>query len=135
MPSNESEREHPEIIDGIPKNASPEVRRILERSYESITMMSGMVGPRESAIEKQVRPEHIPQFIELKEKEAQLAYKDNNSNRIYKIAAGIIGGGVIITVLVLFRDKPEMVEKILYAVGGLAAGAFGGYGYGKTKRE
>ena len=27
-----------------------------------------------------------------------------------------------------------MVEKILVAVGGLIAGAIGGYGYGKSKR-
>jgi len=37
-------------------------------------------------------------------------------------------------VLFLYRDQPDMVEKILYAVGGLTAGLFGGYGYGKTKR-
>jgi hypothetical membrane protein len=43
--------------------------------------------------------------------------------------------GLIVTILVLFRNKPEMVEKILYAVGGLLAGAVGGYGYGKSKRS
>ena len=135
IPSNEPKKERPEIIGGIPEDAPPEVRRILERSYESITMMSGMMGPRESAVEKQVRPEHIPQFIGLKEKEAELAHKDSKSNRYFQLAIVLVIAVLVGLVLFLYRDQPEMVQKIIIPAITFIAGAGGGYGLGKSKRS
>ena len=43
---------------------------------------------------------------------------------------------VFIVVLVfLLSDKPDVLEKVLYTLGGLIVGAFGGYGFGKTKKD
>lgn len=40
-----------------------------------------------------------------------------------------------IIIIVLLKDSPDVMEKVLYAVGGVIAGAFGGYGLGQRKRE
>ena len=41
----------------------------------------------------------------------------------------------VIALVILLKDNPDVLEKVIYAGGGLIAGAFGGYGYGKNKRE
>lgn len=43
---------------------------------------------------------------------------------------------IFIVILVnLLIDKPDILEKVLYTMGGLIVGAFGGYGFGKTKKD
>jgi hypothetical protein len=37
----------------------------------------------------------------------------------------------IVVMVVLLKNQPDMLEKILYTLGGITAGAFGGYGFGK----
>lgn len=41
----------------------------------------------------------------------------------------------IVVLIVLLKDKPEILEKVLYSMGGLIVGAFGGYGFGKSKKD
>ena len=41
----------------------------------------------------------------------------------------------IIILISMLKDKPDIMEKVLYASGGLIAGALGGYGFGKSKRD
>jgi hypothetical protein len=100
-----------------------------------------MQGQNKSLVER-MNPEHVTLALENEKQaelhnyqKAELEHKDNNSNRIFLLALALAIVGLIVTILVLFRDRPEMVEKILYAAGGLLAGAVGGYGYGKSKRE
>lgn len=40
-----------------------------------------------------------------------------------------------IVVILILKDIPDVMEKIIYGLIGLVAGAFGGYGIGKNKRE
>lgn len=47
----------------------------------------------------------------------------------------IVAMAFIIIIIVLLKDNPEIMEKIIYTVGGVVIGAFGGYGYGKNKSE
>ena len=39
----------------------------------------------------------------------------------------------LVVVIVLLKDKPNIMEKMIYAAGGLIAGAVGGFGYGYKK--
>lgn len=38
-------------------------------------------------------------------------------------------------IIVLLKDNPDVLEKIIYSVGGVIVGAFGGYGFGRQKRD
>lgn len=42
---------------------------------------------------------------------------------------------VIVGIVILLKDKADIVEKVLYAMGGLIIGAIGGYGFGKNKGD
>ena len=41
----------------------------------------------------------------------------------------------LIVIIVLLKDNLYIMEKVIYAVGGVIAGAFGGYGFGKNKND
>lgn len=107
----------------------------LIREVQRFSMMMGTTGPQESSVAKKITEEHITKMLALEEKGMETQYKENNGNRVFMIAIAVLGIGLVVTILVLFRDKPDMVEKILYAIGGLAAGFGGGYGIGKAKRD
>ena len=111
-----------------PEEFISEVRRF------SMQMM-GTTGPQESSVAKKITEEHITKMLALEEKGMETQYKENNSNRIFMIVIAVLLIGLVVTILVLFRDKTDMVEKILYAVGGLMAGFGGGYGFSKSKRS
>jgi len=115
-------------MEEVPK----EFKHIIRQSFS----MMGMTGPAESSVAKKITEEHITMMLGLEQKGMETQYKENNSNRVFMIAIAVLGIGLVVTILVLFKDKPDMVEKILYAIGGLFAGAAGGYGYGigKSKR-
>ena len=40
-----------------------------------------------------------------------------------------------VIIILLLEDKPEIMEKIIYTLGGVIAGAFGGYGFGKKQND
>ncbi len=40
-----------------------------------------------------------------------------------------------ILLVILLKDNPDVMEKIIYIVGGVVIGAFGGYGFGKNRND
>jgi len=95
-----------------------------------------------NALEDRMNSEHVTQKLEIDRQaedhrfqKAKLEHNRNIIDRLFSFLAILVVAGLITTILVLFRDKPDMVEKILYAAGGLLAGAIGGYGFGKSKRS
>lgn len=38
-------------------------------------------------------------------------------------------------VIALLRDDTDVMEKVIYAVGGVCAGAFGGYGLARNRTD
>ena len=40
-----------------------------------------------------------------------------------------------ILLVILLKDIPDVMEKIIYIVGGVVIGAFGGYGFGKNRND
>ena len=102
-----------------------------------LAMMKGT-----NSLEDRMNAEHVTQKLEIDRQtedhrfqKAKLEHNKNIIDRLFSFLAVLVVAGLIATILVLFRDNPEMVEKILVAVGGLIAGAIGGYGFGKSKRS
>ena len=117
-----------ELLESLPK----------EEKHKVIQMMSmqvrGVFSPQ-NEIMKKFTSDHITEFIETQNKVIDYTFKDNRENRIFSILILIIVAVFILAVIMLLKDKPDIMEKVLYAVGGLIAGIVGGYGYGKTKRD
>jgi len=87
-------------------------------------------------------PEHRKKQLENDEQaeyyrfqKTKLEHNKYIADRLFTFFSMMMAAGLVVTVLFLFRDTPEMVEKILVAVGGLVAGVIGGYGIGKSKQD
>jgi hypothetical protein len=46
-----------------------------------------------------------------------------------------VGMVFFILLVILLKDIPDVMEKIIYIVGGVVIGAFGGYGFGKNRND
>lgn len=100
------------------------------RETMALMMKSGFSVPDYS---DKITSEHIDKLIELDTKQAEIRSKDRHEIRLYVFFGVIISLIAFITIIVLLKDQPELLEKILYIVAGLILGAFGGYGFGRAR--
>lgn len=115
-----------EILEKIPKEAQGK----LISSFE--LMMEGSASPI-SPLMKKIQPEHITSFLEGQKEGQMKEYQDRRDNKVFIVVLVALGIAAFITIIVLLRNNAETMEKIIYAVGGLLAGAFGGFGLGKNR--
>lgn len=124
---NEADLEN--ILDEIPE----EHRKKIERTIiESSVMMRGMVHP-ENAIMNKISEEHITEYLAGARKEMENSFAEKKQNKVFIFLTLLITLVFFCIIILLLRDDSEVMEKIIYALIGLAAGAFGGYGVGKNR--
>lgn len=63
----------------------------------------------------------------------EVEYKERHEDKIYKVIIMVCIMIFLIVLIILLKDNPEIMEKIIYAAGGLIAGGVGGFGYGYKK--
>lgn len=116
-----------DMFEGLPSQEKKLV------SHEMIRMMGVM--KQENPILKKITSEHIDKFLDGSKLELQEAYKEKHERKVFIFCSLIVALIFIFALTWLLKDSEELLEKILYALGGLVAGAFGGYGYGKKSSE
>lgn len=117
-------------IDEIHSELPPE---LVSKTSELFAMMQGqMIPPYMHKIES----EHIKMAIEAADKSDERAFKDMQAERRYTLyyILAIIALIIALTFMIA-KENPSTYEKIIMMLIGLVAGAFGGYGYGKTKAD
>lgn len=115
-------------------SALPPEQRTLVRTMIASFQVTGRSAP-ESAIARQFRPEHIQTYLEGAQESMRREYRDKRGNRIlmaFVLAAILTALGFVIVQL---KDTPDVMEKIIFAVGGVTTGALGGYGFGRAKKD
>ena len=83
-----------------------------------------------------VTPEHLTAMIDI-ERGRDVPVSDNRKDdrKFHLLLAGMACVFVLALVsLLLFRGTPALTEAVLLSLVGVAVGAFGGYGFGKSKR-
>lgn len=95
----------------------------------------GMMGvghfSQENAIAKKINEEHITNYLDGAKLQMQNEYKERHERKIFVVFLVALALSFIIGIIFLLKDQPAILEKIIYSVAGLVAGAFGGYGFGK----
>lgn len=125
------EEELDEILEEVP----PKHRKTIEKfMIASSVQMRGMVAP-ESAIMKKVSEEHITEYLKGAREEMQNTFAEKRQNKIFVFVTLLASLVFFCIIILLLKDNPEVMEKIIYALIGLVAGAFGGYGVGKNKSD
>ncbi len=109
-----------------------ENRRIIERFVFSSIQMRDVSSP-ESFVMKQITPEHITKYLDGAEQEMKNSYKEQSQRKIFTLITVLAIMAFLIAIIIILKDNPDVMEKIIYAAGGVIAGAFGGYGLGIEK--
>ncbi|MDE5719028.1 MAG: hypothetical protein K2I53_15765 [Lachnospiraceae bacterium] len=127
----EIEAELEEVLESVP----PEHRKIIERMMISSVQMRSISSPPEAVVMKKLTPEHISQFLEGASQEMQKNYAERFHKKVFTFLTMIVAMIFFVVVIVLLRDDTDVMEKVIYAVGGVCAGAFGGYGFARKRTD
>lgn len=126
--------EIPEELHEVLESVPPKQRKVIERSLMTIQMAGNIASP-ESAVMKKITEEHITEYLEGAREEMRNSYEERKSNRWFLLAVVIASMIFFVVIILILKDNPNIMEKVIYTLGGVIAGAFGGYGIGKNKRE
>ncbi|MDQ7012970.1 MAG: hypothetical protein Q9O74_03630 [Planctomycetota bacterium] len=105
-------------------------------------MASFTMGPPTNPIMNKINEDHISKALELASQAVDNNYKLDSrevdikgSNRWFALAVFGTSLIVVLVLVMVLQDKPEVLLPTLTGLFGLAAGAIGGYGYGKSKTD
>lgn len=117
-----------DAIDSIPDKEQANVMR------KVLSMQFGMISKTpENSISKQIKPEHITQYIETSKEAMEKEYKEKHELKLFQAFIFTVICIVFIAVIIILKNQPDYMEKIVYALLGFGAGIFGGYGIGYKK--
>ena len=120
-----------EMINGMPEEAKEE----LIEGITAIQRTQSMSIPAEAIVMSKITEEHISDYLAASKENMQRTHDGKRDDKIFAGFLSVIALVFIIVVIVLLRDKPEIMEKIIYIVLGFLGGAAGGYGLGKRKES
>jgi hypothetical protein len=130
----------------------PDLQSALEKlsrdkpdSVTEIVSMMG-VGPVGNPLHRKMTESHITQVLDLASKHDEREYnlhraaqeqdaEDGKSSRRYVFATFVIVAMLVGFILILFKDKPDVLIPILTGFGGLVGGFLGGFGYGRSRED
>jgi hypothetical protein len=124
----------PDEIEQILEEMPQENRKTVERFIFSSFQMKGISSP-ENEVMKKISSEHIDKFLTASQEDMQKSYSEKRDRKIYNIILTILGLGFVLIVIMTLKDNPDVMEKVIYTIGGLVAGAFGGYGAGRYSKS
>lgn len=124
------------------KSAIQKLSRQKPGTVTEIMAMMG-VGPVVNPIHHKMNEAHISQVLDLACQHDEREYNlhktsqenrasQQTSNRRYMFAGFAAVLVLVVIVLILFRDNPDVLIPVLSGIGGLAGGLLGGWGIGRS---
>lgn len=110
----------------------PEEKRTLIRERISVFMSA---QEPESAVSKKMTPEHISAYLKDAGDDMRLSHKERSLVRWFIFIIGLFVFALVGLIILTFKDRPDLIEKIIFAVGGCAAGFIGGFGFGRSRKD
>ena len=120
-------------VEAALENIPAKDRRVIEQHMFSMIQMRSSVSSPETAVMKKITEEHISKYLDGAELEMKNSYAEKFQKKVFTFLTMLIAMIFFIVIIVLLKDKPDIMEKVLYVVGGVLAGGFGGYGLGKKQ--
>lgn len=125
------ESELEDVLESVP----PEHRKVIERIMISSSMQMRSIASPEANVMKKLTSEHISKYLDGAELEMKNSYTEKFHKKIFSLLSMTIAMVFFIAIIILLKDSPVVMEKIIYTVAGVVAGAFGGYGFGKKRND
>jgi hypothetical protein len=131
--------EKDKLKNAIEKLAGENPEKLFEFMASHTTME---MGPLSNPLQKKITPEHISKALdvfgknedhafEYHKKRQENEHSEKKSIRRYLFGIFLILFGLIVLILVLFKDKPEILSPALAAIIGLSGGFGAGWGFNK----
>lgn len=130
--TDDMELDESQLEDAL-ENVPPEHKKIIERYMISSSVQMRNIASPETAVMKKITSEHISKYLDGAEQEMKNSYAEKLHSKIFAFSITLIGMIFFLVLVVLLKDTPDVMEKVLYVAGGFLAGVFGGYGFGKNK--
>lgn len=114
------------------EQSSPAVHTIHQEEFMALAMRQ--MNP-EADITEKLTEKHIDKMLDndrLQIQEKRVSVREQGIMRIILVTLAMI---FFIVLICLLKDQPAVMEKVIYTVGGVVAGAIGGYGFGKSKSK
>ncbi len=121
-----------DVIDKVPEEDRHEVRKMMSLSMQMGRVMS---NSPELELMKKMTPAHITMYLEGQKEAVKFQFMEEREKKIFLGLMLLISLIAILVLVYMLKQSPDVLEKVLYALVGLAAGAFGGYGVGRNRRE
>ena len=117
------------------ESVPPEHRKVFEKMMISSVQMRSIASSPEAIVMKKLTSEHISQFLDGASLEMKNSYAEKLHKKIFTFLTMIVAMVFLVVIIILLKDDPDVMEKVLYAVGGVCTGAFGGYGLAKKQAD
>ncbi len=122
-------------LEDVLESVSPEHRKVIERMMISSSIHMRSISSPETAVMKKITPAHITRYLEGAELEMKNSYAEKFHRKVFTFLTMIVAMVFFIFLVILLKDNPDVMEKVIYIVGGVVVGAFGGYGFGKNRND
>lgn len=122
--------EFSEVLEDMPEDVRKQVEQIMVSSVQ----MAGIIRP-ENNISKKITEQHITDYLDASKQQMLEDYKSKREDKIFQGIVLFVVLAFIIIVIILLKDIPDVMEKIVYILVGGFGGYLGGYGYGKSKKH
>ena len=122
-------------LEDVLESVRPEYRKVIERMMISSSIQMRSISSPETVVMKKLTPDHISKYLDGSELEMKNSYAEKFHRKIFTFLTMIVAMAFFIFLVILLKDNPDVMEKIIYTVGGVVIGAFGGYGFGKNRND
>ena len=118
-----------EDIENLPKEAKQIIKK-LEFGMMGVSHLS-----QENEVAKKINETHITNYLDGAREQMHNDYKERHEKKIFTVILVSLALIFFIVIIILLKNTPDILEKIIYSVASLIAGAFGGYGLGKRNSQ
>lgn len=112
------------------KDLPDDKRKIIERH---ISFFMQGIGPMTNPLHEKITEDHISSIIANSEKESVRHYSQQKMRHVINFVIFLVAVSVFAILLIIFRNHMSDIRDLLTHLVALAAGAYGGYGYGMSK--
>ena len=113
-----------QALEGLPVDKRETIEKTLVTQFAMITSRSSP----EFEISRKITSDHITKLLDTQSKSMEYTYKDEQHKRWFYVALIALVSAVVVVLVLILKDKPDVLEKVLIGLGGVIAGAAGGYG-------
>lgn len=117
-----------EVLQGLPK----EKREIIERTFVSQIAMINRTSP-EGEIAKKISEGHIDKLLDNRAKAMEYTHKDEVQKKVFFSVMVVLVLITVFGVILLLKDNPDTMERILTVIVTAIISGLGGYGVGKGR--